>query len=302
MHFKGARGLVFLAFVLLTIAPALPAEIDKQKTDAFLKMDFWEFDQKPNGWRSLRNSDGTLDYNATAKLLDTYYEQKKGVPESQRTLLAFHAGQNYGFAKQTEEAISRFRKSFQNDQPDWNAYVEATIAFLKNDKDALLKAREKLAVMPGQMNLNVIDRLVRNFGRSYFEAYSDMAITDRDVLGHVAANVPEDSEFNKTLTNDLNSYFNTVADKTVNVEFELLRKVATQSGVAYPKFYAWIRVYKSGKLFQQGAARLAAIDQTGFEVTNFLNAEMILSEPTKIESIFPAALCSRIMELARAKP
>ena len=52
--------------------------------------------------------------------------------------------------------------------------MDATIVFLKNDKKSLLEAREKLEAIPGKMNLNVVDRFIKNFGKSYFEAYCDV--------------------------------------------------------------------------------------------------------------------------------
>jgi hypothetical protein len=62
----------------------------------------------------------------------------------------------------------------------WNIYVDATIAFLHRDRDALLKARTKLAEVPPEagrpdskpMNLDVVDGLLRCFDRSYADAYS----------------------------------------------------------------------------------------------------------------------------------
>jgi hypothetical protein len=62
----------------------------------------------------------------------------------------------------------------------WNVYVDATIAFLDRDRDALLKARTRLAEIPPEagkpnskpMNLDVVDGLVRCFDRSYRDAYS----------------------------------------------------------------------------------------------------------------------------------
>jgi len=123
-----------------------------------------------------------------------------------------------------------------------------------------------------------------------------------NALGHVEANVPDDAQFTSLLTKYLRSYFETASTKPVKVEYELLRKVPTQSGVSYPKFYAWVKVLENGKLLKQGAVRLEAIDKRAFEVTNFLTAEAIQAEPTKIESIFPAALCPRILELSGVEP
>lgn len=185
---KRVRLLVRTVVIVLLVSSASSAisseaTVSNEKMDAFLKMDFWEFDQTPQGWRSLHNSDGSEDHIATAKVLDTYYEKKTGLPEKQKTLIAFHAGQNYGFANQAETAIARFQKSYEDAQPDWNAYVDATIAFLKNDKNSLLDARKKLEKIPGQMNLNVVDRLIKNFGRSYHDAYCDVEKNNSEALG-----------------------------------------------------------------------------------------------------------------------
>lgn len=120
-----------------------------------------------------------------------------------------------------------------------------------------------------------------------------------DILGHVEANVPEDKNFESFLVRDLTAFFATNKDKKVTVEFELLRKAATQVGVAYPKYYAWVKVSENGKLTKQGAVRIAAIEKTGFEVTHFVKDDEIRAEPKMIESIFPAPLCPKILELAK---
>lgn len=117
--------------------------------------------------------------------------------------------------------------------------------------------------------------------------------------GHVEANVPEEENFYSYLARDLNDYFGATTNKKISVKFELLRKVATQVGVAYPKFYAWVKVYDGGVLKKQGAVRLAAIEQKVFEVTDFVTAEQIQADPAKIETVFPAALCPKIIELAK---
>jgi hypothetical protein len=53
--------------------------------------------------------------------------------------------------------------------------VTATIAFLEGDREGLLAAREQIASGPeweGAIpNLNVVDRLIANFGKPYSEAY-----------------------------------------------------------------------------------------------------------------------------------
>ncbi|KQV50348.1 hypothetical protein ASC95_13275 [Pelomonas sp. Root1217] len=78
----------------------------------------------------------------------------------------------------------------------------------------------------------------------------------------------------------------------------MLRDEPTQSGVAYPKYYAWVR-YKVGVMKQQqGAVRLAAIDKLRFEVTDFLSAAVIKADSQAVERVFPRPLVPMI--LARA--
>lgn len=78
---------------------------------------------------------------------------------------------------QAPQAIELFIAS-KKEGPDpygTNIYTDATIAFLRNDRKGLLKLREELTAVewPGgdNLNLKVVDRFIRCFGRSYREAY-----------------------------------------------------------------------------------------------------------------------------------
>jgi len=57
----------------------------------------------------------------------------------------------------------------------WNAYVNATLAFLNKDKEKLIKYRNQIAqgleikaIIP---NLDVVDALIANFDEPYSIAY-----------------------------------------------------------------------------------------------------------------------------------
>lgn len=67
--------------------------------------------------------------------------------------------------------------------------------------------------------------------------------------------------------------------------------------MAYPKYYAWVKAGTT-PLPKEGAVRVAAIDQTSFEVTNFVSAEEIRKDPGSIESVFPKLLCPAIRRKA----
>jgi hypothetical protein len=113
---------------------------------------------------------------------------------------------------------------------------------------------------------------------------------------HVEANVPAAGDFDRFLRRDLTAYFRHLTTVPVKVEYKLLRKGPTQSGVAYPKFYAWVTVLSNEKPIEEGAIRVAAIEKVWFEVTDFLSKADITDNPTSLERVFPAALVPSILE------
>jgi hypothetical protein len=119
-----------------------------------------------------------------------------------------------------------------------------------------------------------------------------------DILGHVRANEPEAGNFDTFLNRDLKLYFLKQQPQVTRIEYELLRQGATQAGMSYPKYHAWVRVYEGQKIIEEGAVRVAAVEKTDFDVTHFLSKEEIKKSPSLINSIFPAALCPDIISRA----
>jgi hypothetical protein len=113
---------------------------------------------------------------------------------------------------------------------------------------------------------------------------------------HIEGNVPALAEFDQVLKRDLAAYFASGSVDSPVVEYELLREGPTQSGVAYPKYYVWVRVDSGGSDTREGAARLAAIGRERFEMTDFLSREEISADPSGIYKVFPAPVCERIEE------
>ncbi len=117
----------------------------------------------------------------------------------------------------------------------------------------------------------------------------------------IEGNVPEPQVFELALKRDLVAYFKSNGLATADrVEFRLLRDAPTQSGVAYPKYYAWINIYSGKTSLQRGAVRLAAIDKQRFEVTHFVSRKEIQDNVSVLDSIFPAALIPLIVQYASA--
>jgi len=136
------------------------------------------------GWRQLA-LEGR--FKEAAELIDRYLKRHKNLDVSQFANLHFHAGQLYAFADRNDVALERFQKAKYDPIPEvdpvqmkaffeeWNIYVEATIAFIKKDRIKLLECRTQMANIPNisreMSNLSVVDSLIRNFGKPYFEAF-----------------------------------------------------------------------------------------------------------------------------------
>ena len=111
---------------------------------------------------------------------------------------------------------------------------------------------------------------------------------------HIAANVPSTNDFRPFLIRDLTAYLKPTLGEKLTVEYELLRNEPTQSGVAYPKFYLWLRATNAEKTVIAGAVRVAAVDKKQFYVTNFVPLPEIISHPDSLMRIFPQALIEKI--------
>ena len=114
---------------------------------------------------------------------------------------------------------------------------------------------------------------------------------------HVTGNVPGQSAFNALLTRDLLAHLQSSDPQLTRVEFKLLRDAPTQSGVALPKYYAWVKAFAGTSLRQEGAVRVAAVDKTHFDVTHFFSKTQ-LQQGDQAKQVFPAALMPDIMRLA----
>ena len=165
-----------------TEAGAFPCTFNRAE---LLALDEHSFDQDMNGgWRAVAHQEGCIE--VAADLIREYRENRW----LRSTILYWHEGQLRALAGSTDEAIRLFEKSHKADDAfGWNLYVDASIAFLKRDKPALLAAREALARLPrpedfdprdaqGKVvdipwppNLSVVDGLIACFDREYKEAY-----------------------------------------------------------------------------------------------------------------------------------
>lgn len=109
-----------------------------------------------------------------------------------------------------------------------------------------------------------------------------------------AAHVPPPAEFDALMVRDLTAHFRAAYGENVTVRYELLREEPTQTGISFPKYYAWVTMRRQSGAVEEGAARIAAIDRTRFEVTDFISAADARARPEELSSVFPAPVVEKI--------
>ena len=113
--------------------------------------------------------------------------------------------------------------------------------------------------------------------------------------GRQAAAAPYGPALDSLMQHDLTAYFSRRAGAPVRISFAYLRRGATVTGIAYPKYYLWVvaRDASGAQVLAEGAVRAAGVD-TAVEVTHFLPATFIRSHPEGVDSVFPAGVVPEI--------
>lgn len=174
---------ILLLATLSKLAFGAPSNcsVSPEQFNAFIRQDLETFDQKPEGWRSLVGPMGDHCSFEAAELIDIYHlEHFTPVRPQGWSQLYWHSGQNYAAAGAAyyQIAISRFLASKvppEQDDPEfkWNPYVDGSVAFLKKDLPTLKAARNQMkGATKALMNIRVLDRFIKCFNRSYWDAYA----------------------------------------------------------------------------------------------------------------------------------
>lgn len=128
-----------------------------------------------------------------------------------------------------------------------------------------------------------------SFGYPPLQLFYPLAIAQGS---QIQGNVPK--HFDKLLKRDLTTYFQDLYKEVVTVEYELLRDIPTQVGVALPKYYIWVKIYAQKGLLDEGAVKVAAVEKTHFTVLNYLAIADLKKSPDRINQVFPLPVGNKI--------
>ena len=158
-----------------------------EEFETIVSLPFKEFDQTAgSGWRPFYE-EGC--YSVASKLLIRYLTEHPEIAQ-QQFILPFHAGQLLAMAGDYEKALPFLEGGYTDiemEYVNWNAFVDAHIAFITRDKKLLMESRDKISKQPGmpneqgvpewaigkKMNLDVVDGFINCFNKPFAEAYEN---------------------------------------------------------------------------------------------------------------------------------
>lgn len=186
------KRLLMTTLISAALAGAAGARAECPKADAaMMALSLEDFDQTDQGWRSL-DEEGCEHQAADA--IRRYREINAGDVGANTGSLLWHEGQLRAAGGETDEAIRLMLRSREQDSEVTRPYTDATIAFLRRDRAALIAARGQLVSLPvpeafaraaaryaetypdhpplrWPLNLDIVDGLIACFDRPYREAY-----------------------------------------------------------------------------------------------------------------------------------
>jgi tetratricopeptide (TPR) repeat protein len=163
-----------LAATTLWLCCGALVSADQMSANDLTLESFQKFDQSlDTGWRVLQVQ---RDYRGAAKaILDYISVHSATLKPWQKASLAFHLGHVYALAGERDQAIRWFRKSIDGHRLGNPEYVESFIAFLQNDKPALIADRRIVAnTNPGAWrthDLGEMDAMLEYFGEPFEAAW-----------------------------------------------------------------------------------------------------------------------------------
>lgn len=186
------KRLLMSAVIFAALTGAAGAKAECPEADAaMLALPLHDFDQTEQGWRSL---DGEGCERQAAEAIRRYREINAETLGANAESLLWHEGQLRAAAGETDDAIQLMLRSREQDSEATRPYTDATIAFLRQDRDALIAARQQLVSLPvpeafaraaaryaetypdhpplrWPLNLDIVDGLIACFDQPYREAY-----------------------------------------------------------------------------------------------------------------------------------
>ena len=179
MYCRQTAALTGAACVLLPFSAQAKPDVQRPfsecvaKPEEYLALGYRDFDQgvkadphgaerREWGWREVAARPGCE--TATAYLIAMWRTQHATeIDVNTREFLKFHEGQIRASAGDYAGAIPLIMSGYNRTpvQPEWTAYVDAILAFLKSDEPGLLAARDRLLKVPEPANWPKLQQLFR---------------------------------------------------------------------------------------------------------------------------------------------
>lgn len=149
-------------------------QIDRARSKAMMASAYDAFDQSADGdlsWRVVMN---TGCYDTAASLIAAYLTANSAqLTDEQTRTLNFHIAQTYAIGGEDQKAPPYLTKARGGTSDEWNAYVDATLAFVTKDRLAFDAAQKRYeTVAPNSPRRAFLASFARCFESRYAQAMS----------------------------------------------------------------------------------------------------------------------------------
>lgn len=147
--------------------------VTADEREAMLRQDYRTFDEgaDAHSWRTLLR-EGCI--REAVEMLEAYRARNASrLTLDQQLELNFHIGQTLAFGGHDAESLPYFESARADGaSSEWNAYVDATIAFIRKDRPQLEAARRRYVAAPSSqpMRVRIIDGLLMCLEQPYAQA------------------------------------------------------------------------------------------------------------------------------------
>ncbi|MGD9683605.1 MAG: hypothetical protein AB7W16_20765 [Candidatus Obscuribacterales bacterium] len=115
----------------------------------------------------------------------------------------------------------------------------------------------------------------------------------------------EPGEAQSYMIRDLEQYFSQKLGPPIKIKAQLLRSAPTKTFTSFPKYFAWLKIYRENKLLSEGAVSFSDLsdpslsqDVPSISIQQYLDIRTIKLTPKLVALEFPKPLCNRIFSLA----
>jgi len=212
-----------------------------------------------------------------------------------------YRGQTFAGMNENDKALADFTSAIRFDQSAPDAYMYRAKLFMMRHEytKAIADLDQVNKIRPNRFAYMMRAAALQSVGDFSAAAAARQDFMTLAKTTHIAKDSPKPADSSKLLQRDLDDYFKGKVGKAVHVDFEAL-PCETTTGLMFvlPRSYYWVKIVHDGKLIDQGAACLYAVQKERYVVHVYASITEIKKRPGTIDGGCPLEVRTEIYKRA----